>query len=926
MTDVIAKRKVQLELALENGIIDEDTFRSAVSALECAPPADVVGGSSQTADIDGDPLIEKMLSGDAYIGPAPRDPAEALAIYRRVLAAAVKHIPLRGTDVGGGDAGALRRISLSQIYVDLDIYASGRLNSLPHDPSDINADEPPDELDAFFDSEDRPSSALEATAQERRLVILGDPGSGKSTFLNHLCLCLAAHPINPDDGWMNRLRRWPDDEEDVVPIPLMLRDFSGWLPENPGKPRVRHLWYFILSRLKDQNLLFAAKVLEDALENGRAVLLLDGLDETPSKTKRAFIRDAVAAFADRYPKSRIVLTCRVLSYQDKNWQLSDFPAVRLAPFDDKKIDNFISAWYDDLVRIHTVCSPAEGARLAGRLQTAVRRPDLRRLAPNPLLLTVMTLVHTHKGELPEARAKLYEEAVDILLWRWEQIKAGEAEDGRHLRGLLAQAGRKEIDLKRVLWQLAFEAQLRISGSSESTATDIGELPLQKALAALHPQRDLRWAETMLQTIKLRTGLLIERAPEVYAFPHRSFQEYLAGSFLAAHAKFAQMAAKLSESGDIWRLVTLLAVGKLFHVNGHIDQPLALVGELCAAERGHPAPDWRKVWLAGEILQEIGPNSAADSALGKDLLDRARTLLSRLIRGNHLTTLERIAAGSTLSALGDSRFRSNFWGLPKDEGHGIEKIGFVKIEAGPFWMGSDPSRDKSAMDREQPFHSLELPTFYIGRYPVTVNQYRIFAEDSGLKLSQAWQKYNTVRNHPAVLVTWYDAIAYCRWLTSKLRQNFSLIREKGWCFRLPSEAEWEKAARGDDGRIYPWGNRPDSERSNYYDTKIGTPSPVGSFPTGASPYGCLDMAGNVWEWTRSLWGREWEKQAFGYPYDPANSAREDESADEGTKRLLRGGSYLFNPDIVRCAYRYRVDPRYANFNWGFRVACVPPKTS
>jgi formylglycine-generating enzyme required for sulfatase activity len=83
-----------------------------------------------------------------------------------------------------------------------------------------------------------------------------------------------------------------------------------------------------------------------------------------------------------------------------------------------------------------------------------------------------------------------------------------------------------------------------------------------------------------------------------------------------------------------------------------------------------------------------------------------------------------------------------------------------------------------------------------------------------------------------------------------------------------------------------------------------------------------MAGNVWEWTRSLWGSDWETPAFGYPYDPQDPTREDESAGSDVKRLLRGGSYLFNPEIIRCAYRYRVDPNYANFNWGFRVACVP----
>ena len=583
MTDIVTKRKKQLAHALDNGLIDEDTYTAFIAALESVLPG-VMKTEPRRGHIDNGARFEGSLCDDVYPGAGPRDPVDALTVYRRVMVTLVEHIPLRGADIGGGDAGALRCINLSHVYVDLDILDPARQNRLPCTISENKADSAPDDLDLFFDSEDRPSSALATTAQERRLVILGDPGSGKSTFLNHLCLCLAAHPLLPGDGWMKRLRHWPTDEEDLVPIPLALRDFSNWLPENPGKPTARHLWYFILSRLKDHNLLFAAGVLEDALEKGRAILLLDGLDETPSTAKRTFIRDAVSVFASRYAKSRFVLTCRVLSYQDRKWQLNDFPAVRLAPLDDKKIDDFISAWYSDRVRIGDISSPAEGVRLAERFQTSIRSPDLRRLAPNPLLLTVMTLVHTHKGELPEARAKLYEEAVDILLWRWEQIKTGETEDGRHLRHLLAQAGRREMDLKRLLWRLAFEAHLKVGGSSESTATDIRELSLQKAFAGLHPRKDIGWAETLLHTLKLRSGLLIERAPEVCAFPHRSFQEYLAGSFLAAQVNFAQMAAKLSERGEIWRMVTLLAVGKLFHVNGHIDQPLALVAELSAAGR------------------------------------------------------------------------------------------------------------------------------------------------------------------------------------------------------------------------------------------------------------------------------------------------------------------------------------------------------
>jgi formylglycine-generating enzyme required for sulfatase activity len=119
------------------------------------------------------------------------------------------------------------------------------------------------------------------------------------------------------------------------------------------------------------------------------------------------------------------------------------------------------------------------------------------------------------------------------------------------------------------------------------------------------------------------------------------------------------------------------------------------------------------------------------------------------------------------------------------------------------------------------------------------------------------------NHPVVGVTWYEALAYCRWLTEQLqiwegtpKPLAALLRAGvGWTVRLPTEAEWEKAARGMDGRISPWGNMPDSNRANYDNTGIGGTSAVGCFSGGASPYGVLDLSGNVWEWTQSLWGKD-----------------------------------------------------------------------
>jgi formylglycine-generating enzyme required for sulfatase activity len=278
----------------------------------------------------------------------------------------------------------------------------------------------------------------------------------------------------------------------------------------------------------------------------------------------------------------------------------------------------------------------------------------------------------------------------------------------------------------------------------------------------------------------------------------------------------------------------------------------------------------------------------------------------------------------LASLGDPRFRADAWYLPDEE-----LLGFVEIPEGPFLMGSDRSKDPGASADEIDQHSLTLPTYYIARYPVTVAQWRAFVEDTGRRPKNS-DNLRGVANHPVVPVSWDEAMEYCAWLTEKLREwpetperLARLLRGetpdgKRWRVTLPSEADWEKAARGPDGRVFPWGDRVDPDRVNFDVTGIGKTSTVGCFSRGASPYGVEDLSGNVWEWTRSLWGEEFSEPHFRYPYNPLDG-RENVNASREWLRVLRGGAFIAAAGGVRCAIRVRRARNESPPYTGFRVA-------
>ena len=258
------------------------------------------------------------------------------------------------------------------------------------------------------------------------------------------------------------------------------------------------------------------------------------------------------------------------------------------------------------------------------------------------------------------------------------------------------------------------------------------------------------------------------------------------------------------------------------------------------------------------------------------------------------------------------FLAEAWQLPDDP-----LLGFVEIAAGSFLMGSDAVIDPMAFDIERWSSTnaqavLELPTYYIGRFEVTVAQMRSFVQATGYPIDG--QALGGAPGHPATFISWPDALAYSRWLDEILRTSpdtpevLSTLLEGGGQVTLPTEAEWEKAARGSDGRIYPWGSEPRPDRATYQ--ARGTTA-VGSHQCPECPFGLSDMAGNVWEWTRSPYQP--------YPYDPIDDF---EDVENESLWVMRGGSFTDPAHFVRGANRGGADPGARRAFIGFRMAISP----
>lgn len=854
----------------------------------------------------------------------------------------------------------------------------------------------------------RPLSALEALAQapDRRMVLLGLPGAGKSTFVRYLALRMAQALIDRARNLAEELPGWT--RPPLLPLIVPLGRLAESIPAGTQHGTAALIERFIHATLDaDERLKGCGDALLNELRSLGGLICFDGLDEVADLRLRPVVREAVERFAAQYDRSGaayFLVTCRTFSYTNAAWQLADWPRHELAPLDADHITAFVHAWHAELSRVDPARAE-DSARKRDRLLEALRPGDRRRLAeiaPNPLILTVMAVVHTHKGDLPDTRAQVYEECIDLFLTRWELERT--VLGRMQKRSLLEALGTLRGTLDDVLQEVAYKAheggaRLDAAGQAALVTEDLLAGVLQATFGDETQMRTfLDYSEGANGLLMLQGTAPLPDAPigakerRVYAFPHLTFEEYLAGRYLGRLPELGKKVREHLERSDRWREPVMFLGEHLCFASGDSERVDTILNKLAPADLpAHPTDaDWRAVWMAADLLMlyrrrwpsRLSPHDA-----------HIVTRLAALVDAGALTPIERAAAGRALAVLGDPRPGVGAGRVPtlgQGQALPLPDIVWCLVPAGLFVMGSarkgatlthplsgEPlviPPDGLASEDEEPAHIWDIPYDYmISRYPVTNAQFRCFVDDDGYendrwwtKAGWGWRQQNKrsgpsryggafeLDNHPVVGVTWYEAVAFCKWLEEKIKiancklhdaqGNTLAICDSPFVIRLPSEAEWEKAARGglllptisnanafaspnnlttqhpnpNPARRYPWGTSPDLDevdpnRANYADTGIGATSAVGCFPGGASSYGVEDMSGNTWEWCATQWE------------DNYKNYKNNNDIEGSMRRVLRGGAFYLVWG-VRCAVRSRCVPDGEVRDHGFRVVAASPVLS
>ncbi len=938
MTDERAKRLAKLRQAFESGALDEDTYRAAVAALEAQGVSgvniselkdsslnalDVVGRDKLAAE--GGDILQAGAIKNVYqtsLGPTPLPLPDALQRYLDNLINTHQHLRLQAIRTDQPLSVKLEKVYVSLTAVDKHAaggqsrVGAGLAPAQPGQPQGLPLRD--DGMMGRLYELGIPA----ALGRYQRLVIIGDPGSGKTTLLAYLALTYARTLRDGEDLVEGRLQL---TEAGRLPILLPLRDFGRHLKDahpDPGKDGPTLLLNYLRQHYANQDIRLPEDFFAKLLEEGNAVVLLDGMDEVGSVELRQRVARLIEKFVARYPgklrprdeleeleesdkkeeripdeswkyqcHNRFVVTSREVGYEGAARIGAEFGLAKVREFTPAEVRQFIRDWTKvievALAGDETPEAVGAAAIEADKLIRAIEgNPRIADLAVNPLLLTVIALVHRYRAALPERRSELYEEAVEVLLAGWDRAKGLETET--QLAGRKLDAG----DRRELLTPVAFWLHER--NQREIELDDLHPLLTSPfaALAGGDAQLARKAVDNFLDMINERSGLLIERGAGIYGFAHLTFQEYLAARALADRKDAIEYTLKRL-ADPWWREVILLEAGYLGTQGKR--RVSELIRTIASADPETEPEPHHHLLLAAECLFDVGSIIVEGDLLGEVRRKLKNEADAPIEKGNRDSVLRKVTAANALSRIESGQFTSKFWKPPWGEPE------WITIPAGEFWMGGE----SRYYDSEKPNHRVFVPEFQIARVPITNAQYELFVADTKAEPPGHWRGGKNPQgkdNHPVVNVNWRDAQVYCRWLSEKI----------GRMVQLPTEAEWEKAARGDkDRREYPWGDEWLELRCNSNELGLEATSPVGLFINGASPYNVLEMIGNVWEWCQSLYAP--------YPY------RTDDEREElmgSGNRAVRGGSFATSRSRARCACRLNNHPDDRDYVIGFRVVVSP----
>ncbi len=787
----------------------------------------------------------------------------------------------------------------------------------------------------------KPLTLAEVLRLPGHLALIGDAGSGKTTVLHVLVSLLAAEqPVALGAELAAAL-----PQETPLPVLLPLRFFEHACNAAAATDYTRcaaDLLRFVDTWFNrwcpEANL--PPGFLAAHIGAGRAWFLLDALDEVADPSNREAIRNVIEGLARSLNGTRLIVTARIAAYRATSLN-QDFSVVTVRDLEAEQRTRLAHAIYRGLALPD---APARADDLAQRMES---NAALQALARTPVMIWTAAVIHALRGELPEGRAALYDAYVEILLKKsFERTRY----DTAALDALTDGLGWTESNRRHYLTYLAFKVHelLETQTERQGEVVVVGEDELVDEILKPYFHENLslsrvdarKRAEEFVALMVERSGLLYETGNGYRLGDHLTMQEFLAGFYLAenyadedpeGYAAFFRERARRTW----WREVMLLAAGYLGQKPGFKGQKflrqvvkagvregeelaaLALAGRgLVQLRVGHKRPDWYP-------------------GLAQNFANRLYALL--YAGGTDAPLPQRQEAGLVLGLLHGLPGEEE--GLPDPRFIGPEGLpAFVKIPAGAFWMGSTEEevahwmklQDNDNAKDELPRHRVTLSGYAVAKYPTTNAMYARFIAAGGYANPDFWEEaitagdwkegqvntyvegwQNTPRywndsrwNNPAqpvVGMSWYEATAYCRWLTATLQDGYE--------YRLPTEAEWERAARGPQGWAYPWGDEWRENACNSKEAGLEATSPVGLFPAGASAEGIEDLAGNVWEWCADWYGSYQEGEQF----DP-------KGPEKGSSRVLRGGSwYEDGPSVCRCGCRLWGFPRSGDIGGGFR--CV-----